>query len=184
MRIKRCIMGRKVQMLQRTCILSVFTLSMAMASGAVAIAADLPKEGTFSVDYTGFGTSKLTAIGKERALITFDENALWLGKGFGDHMTSHSFGMEDITNGMAQIRGYAVGTDPTGDQFVVDADGKWPADAKILNFKFTFTTGTGKFAGISGSGTGTCNGPEFRTAAEGTYAQHCALSGSYKLPWP
>jgi hypothetical protein len=56
------------------------------------------------------------------------------------------------------------------------------ADAKSYSGKFTFTTGTGKYAGISGGGTFTCHSPDFRTAAEGTYAQYCTDSGSYKLP--
>ena len=55
-------------MKQRTCILSVFTLSMAMAFGVATMAADLPKEGTFNVDYIILGTFKATAIGKERVL--------------------------------------------------------------------------------------------------------------------
>src|ERR1700722_6023156 len=135
-------MGRKLQMQQRTCILSAFTLSMAMAFGVAAMAADLPKEGTFNVDYTSFGTFKATAIGKERALSTWDQNGLWLGKGFGDHVTWHCFGLSDITNGMEQFNGYCVGTDPNGDQLVLDAasDGKHPTDAKSYSGKFTFTT--------------------------------------------
>jgi hypothetical protein len=168
----------------RTCLLSAFTLSTAMAFGVATMAADLPKEGTFNVDYISFGTFKATAIGKERFLNTFDENGLWLGKGFGDHVTFHVFGLGDIANGMEQFRGYSVGTDPSGDQIVVDfaSDGKFPADSKSYNGKFTFTTGTGKYVGISGGATFTCHSPEFRTAAEGTFAQYCTMSGNYKLP--
>jgi hypothetical protein len=177
-------MGRKVQMQQRTFLLSAFTLSASMAFGFAAAAADLPKEGTFNVDYTAFGTVKGTAIGKERIMFTSDENGLYLGKGFGDHVTLHNFGLGDIANGMEQFRGYGVGTDPNGDQIVFDyvSDGKFPADAKSYSGNITFTTGTGKYAGISGGGPFTCHSPEFRTAAEGTYAQSCTQSGSYKLP--
>jgi hypothetical protein len=172
-------------MQSRTCILSAFTLSIAMVSGAVAMAADLPKEGTFNQDYTAFGTFKAYAIGKERVLATFDENGLALSKGFGDHMTYHCFGLADIVSGMRnQYHGHCVGTDPNGDQIVVDfaSDGKFPADAKSYSGKFTFTTGTGKYTGISGGASVTCYGPQFRTAAEGTSAQYCTHSGSYKLP--
>jgi hypothetical protein len=42
-------------MQSRTSILSAFTLTTAMASGA-AVAADLPKEGTFNATYSAFGT--------------------------------------------------------------------------------------------------------------------------------
>ena len=85
---------------------------------------------------------------------------------------------------MEQDRGYCAATDPTGDQLVADvaSDEKYPADAKSFGGKLTFTTGTGKYAGISGGGTFTCHGREFRTAAEGTYANYCTNSGSYKIP--
>jgi hypothetical protein len=86
---------------------------------------------------------------------------------------SRYFGLSDIANGMNQFRGYSVGIDPSGDQIVGDyaSDGKIPADAKSYSGKFTVTTGTGKYAGISGGGTFTCHSPDFGTAAEGTYAQ-------------
>jgi hypothetical protein len=45
------------------------------------------------------------------------------------------------------------------------------------------TTGTGKYAGISGGGTFVNRGPEFRTAAEGTYVAYGTLQdGNYELP--
>ena len=75
----------------RTCILSAFTLSIGVAVGAAAMAADLPKEGTYNDDYAAYGTAKATAFGKERVLIAWDENGLWLSKGFGTHMTWHCF---------------------------------------------------------------------------------------------
>lgn len=92
--------------------------------------------------------------------------------------------MGDIANGMEQFTGYGVGTDPNGDQLVIDfaSDGKFPTEAKSFSGKFTITTGTGKYIGISGSGTFTCHSPDFRTAAEGTFARSCTNSGSYKLP--
>ena len=60
----------------RTCILSAFTLSTAMAFGVAAMAADLPKEGTYNGAYSSVGTFKATAVGKERVLIAFDEYGL------------------------------------------------------------------------------------------------------------
>jgi hypothetical protein len=171
-------------MQSRTCILSAFTLSTAMAFGAAAMAADMPKEGTYNDDYAAYGTAKATAIGKERVLVVWDENGLWLSKGLGNHMTWHCFGLGDITSGMEQDRGYCAATDPTGDQLVGDvaSDEKYPAGAKSFSGKLTFTTGTGKYAGISGGGTFTCHGREFRTAAEGTYVNYCTNQGSYKIP--
>ena len=66
----------------------------------------MPKEGTYNADYSAFGAAKPTAIGKERVLITFDENGLWLSKGFAEHMTWHCFGLIDILSGMEQFHGY------------------------------------------------------------------------------
>ena len=48
----------------RTCILSAVTLSTVMAFGIAAIAADLPKEGTYKGTFTAFGTIKFTRSGK------------------------------------------------------------------------------------------------------------------------
>ena len=85
---------------------------------------------------------------------------------------------------MGQVHGYCVWMDPAGDQIVANiaSDGKFAADAKSFNGTATFTTGTGKYAGISGSWTFVGHGPEFRTAADGTYVQFGNMEGSYKLP--
>jgi hypothetical protein len=64
-------------------------LSAAMFLGSAAMAADLPKEGTFSFTYFGAGSFKATPVGKERVLLAWDENALSVGNGLFDHMTWH-----------------------------------------------------------------------------------------------
>jgi hypothetical protein len=68
-------------MQSRTCIMSAFTLSISVAFGAAAMAADLPKEGTFSGTYSAVTTVKAIPIGKERVFLTFDENGLSVGEG-------------------------------------------------------------------------------------------------------
>jgi hypothetical protein len=153
-----------------------------MLLGSVAMAADLPKEGTFSFTYYGAGTFKATPVGKERLLFAWDENALSLGNGLFDHMTWHCWGIADTANRMNQYQGYCVATDPAGDQIVADvaSDGKFPADAKSFKGTGKLTTGTGKYAGVNGSFT-LVHHQEFRTA-EGTFAQYIAMQGSYKLP--
>jgi hypothetical protein len=76
------------------------------------------------------------------------------------------------------------GLDPNGDRLVNDiaSDGKFPADAKSSSGKATITTGTEKYAGISDGRTFTCHLPEFRTAVEGTFANYCVNSGSFRIP--
>jgi hypothetical protein len=155
----------------------------ALALGISTPALAQMKEGTFSVTYSSAGTGKATAIGKERLLIAWDENGLTVGNGFVDHATWHCFGLYDVMNAMAQFQGYCVMTDPAGDQVVsnVASDGKYAADAKSYKVAGTFTTGTGKYAGISGSWTSVGHAPEFRTAAESNYVQYGPLQGSYKI---
>jgi hypothetical protein len=168
----------------RTCLLSGFTLSAAMFFGITANAGDLPKEGTYSGTYSAFGTIKATPIGKERLLAVADENGVTVGNALMDHTTWHCFGLVDITRGMAQHHGYCVGTDPAGDQLVGDfaSDGKYPQDAKSYSGSVTWTTGTGKYAGISGGHKYVCHSPDLRPAAEGTFYQYCEeQGGSYKL---
>jgi hypothetical protein len=91
---------------------------------------------------------------------------LTVGNGFLDHATWHCFGLYDVANVMAQWQGYCVATDPAGDQVVSDVagDGKYAADAKSFNGTGTFTTGTGKYAGVSGGWTVVGHVPEFLTA--------------------
>jgi hypothetical protein len=57
---------------------------MTLALGAAALAADLPKEGTFSGTFSGVGTYKAYQVGKERLLLVFDENELQLTNGLLD----------------------------------------------------------------------------------------------------
>ena len=173
-------------MQSRTCLRSAlpFALGVALAFNSAAVAGDLPKEGTYNVIYTSAGTYKATRLGKERLLAAWDENALSVGTGLLDHMTWHCWGLFNIANGMTDWRGYCVMTDPAGDQIAADvaSDGKYPADAKSYKGTGNITTGTGKYAGISGNWAFVGHSPEFRAAAEGTDVQYGPVQGSYKLP--
>jgi hypothetical protein len=104
----------------RTCLWSAVTLGTILTFGAAAMAADMSKEGTISGTYSGFGTFKGTPIGKERLLLSWDENGLQLTNGLLDHVTFHCWGMGDFTNGVGQSHGYCVGTDIAGDQVGVN----------------------------------------------------------------
>jgi hypothetical protein len=172
-------------MQSRTRVLSVFTLGAAVSFGIAASAADLPKQGTYSFTYTSFGTFKTTQVGKHRVVGTFDENGVSLGSGFGDHVTWHCFGLFDVTDGMAQHRGYCVGTDATGDQLAADvaSNGKYAEDAQTYSGTLTFTAGTGKYAGISGGHTYVTHATALRAPTAGTYFRYTTnQDGSYKLP--
>jgi hypothetical protein len=168
----------------RNHLLSALTLTTAIVFGAAATAADLPKEGTISATYSAVGTAKSTQIGKDRVLIVLDETGMAIGKGILDHTTSHCFGMEDVTNGMGVYSGYCVATDATGDQFVINFnDGvKQPWPAKTYAYSGTLTTGTGKYAGISGTIKGECHAGDFRPVSAETYIDYCSPEGAYRLP--
>jgi hypothetical protein len=47
-----------------------------------------------------------------------------------------------------------------------------------------YTSGTGKFAGITGEFTYSVHSGDFRPAAEGTYVVYGNIEGNYKLPPP
>jgi hypothetical protein len=153
--------------------------------GSAAMAADLPKEGTFNFTYAGAGAAKATPVGNERTLFAFDDRGLSVANGLFDHVTFHCWGVGDTARGTTRIQGYCVGTDSDGDHVAIDLSGEWPADAKTLRITNKLTSGTGKYTGISGVGTFVNHGPEFRTAAEGaegTYVAYGTTQSSYKLP--
>ena len=148
------------------------------------MAADLPKEGTWSGTYTGMGTYKATQIGPDRALVYLDVTGLVLSSGFPDHMTIHCWGTDNYTKGMGQFSGYCVGTDPAGDQIAWDCppSEKHTMDQKSYRGSCTFTTGTGKYTGVSGGNTYETHGSEFRPVADGVFVLYNILQGNYKLP--
>jgi hypothetical protein len=167
----------------RTCILSTFALGMTLAFGAAALAADQPKEGTFSGTFSGVGTYKAYPVGKERLLLVFDENELQLTNGLLDHTTWHCWGLGDFTNGKGTDNGYCVATDPEGDQVVASfGPDEHALDQKSFSGSGTFTMGTGKYKGITGSWTNVNRGNEFRSTTEGTYFAYGTFQTNYKLP--
>lgn len=167
----------------RKYILSAAALMTAIVFALATAASAQAKEGTWSGTYSGFGTSKAVQIGEERLLTVFDENGLFVSDGMFDHTTWHCWGLADFTNGMGQAHGYCVGTDPAGDQVVLDfVSEKHPLAEKSFKGSFTVTAGAGKYAGISGSGTYVSDGNMFRPTEKGTYFGHNTAQGSYKLP--
>jgi hypothetical protein len=171
-------------MLLRKSVRSAFALGAAMLLGTAAMAADLPKEGTFSGSYYAFGTFKATQVGKELLLEVFDDNGPSLGNGLLDHTTWHCWGTANFVNGVGAPHGSCVATDPKGDQISFDFEQeKWSSlDAKNVPGSGKITGGTGKFSGISGGQSFVVHVNEFRTAVEGTYAAYATFQGSYKLP--
>lgn len=159
---------------------AIMTVIFGFATSAMA--ADLPKEGTFNGTYTAIGTYKATKIG-DRVLNIFDENGVQVTNGFGDHFTFHCWGTNEIANGDSTSQGYCVGTDPTGD--LVEVKFAWDRHATgemAPKGPATYVAGTGKFAGISGDIALVGHSGEFRPPVEGTYVSYVTFAGNYKLP--
>ncbi len=155
-------------------ILSAAALILAAALALATAGSAQARQGTLNGTYAGFGTLKETRIGKDRVLTVLDHNALSVRDDpiFG-HMTAHCWALGDFTKGVGQVHGYCVYTDLAGDQFVSSfVSEKWSLSQKSFKLPFTLSTGTGKFAGITGSGTYTDDGNTFRPAEKGTYFVH------------
>jgi hypothetical protein len=166
-------------------VLPIVGLAVAMSLGALPLAsAQMAKEGKTTGVYEGWGTAKVTAVGKERVLITFEDFGPSKGQGIVDHMTWRCWGIGDFVNGKGRSHGYCLGQDPAGDQVVEDwAETEDHAlDAKPLKGAIKLTGGTGKFAGIAGSGTYEDYGNEWKPIAENTYMVYAPFELSYKLP--
>ena len=160
-----------------------FGLATALVLGLAPPAAAQMNEGTVSGTFAAFGTVKTTATGKERLLLAFDENGLSVTNGFLDHTTWHCSGLADFRNGVGQVRGFCAGNDPVGDHVVFDWESeKHPPDQKVVSGTFSWTGGTGKYAGIRGGGTYVDYSGEFRLLSEETVVSYITLQGNYKLP--
>jgi hypothetical protein len=162
----------------------LFAVAAVLSLGIASPSSAQMKEGTFSGTYSGFGTVKATPVGKDRLLVAVDETGFTLTNGFVDHMTWHCWGTQDYTNGMGQIQGgYCVGTDQAGDQLALTlSDEKHAPDQKSWNGSVTFTNGTGKYTGISGTGTYVVHGNEFRPPSQGVIVDYNTIQGNYKIP--
>ena len=166
------------------CISFAFLMGATMSFAAAVMAAELPREGSYSGAFSCFGTYRATPVGAERLLVAFDENCLSLSNGILDHVTWHCWGTTDYTNGTGQGQGYCVGNDPDGDRLAANfgPDEPHTPHQKTWKSPSTLMAGTGKFAGIRGSGTYMNHANEFRPMADGTFVNYVTFEGSYKLP--
>jgi hypothetical protein len=165
----------------------LLSLSVTMLSPGTAWGADeppIPKEGSYSTLTMGSATYKRLDQGKDRAQTTWE----FLGAGQGDEgkglthdATVRCIGTSQAANG--EFEAYVnscTWTRRDGDQiFLVEklTSGKPGAPFKGT---FTITGGTGKLAGITGSGEWTRY--TLRPAAEGTFQSVTRGKATYRLP--
>jgi hypothetical protein len=125
---------------------------------------------------------KTNSVGDDRMIVAFDDTGLSLTDGFADHMTWHCWGMTDFTKGMGEDQGYCLGTDLAGEKILMRLTGeKHAPNQKRWSDSFACVEGTGKYVGVSCSETDLMLGNEFPEAPDGTYVQHSAVQGTYKL---
>jgi hypothetical protein len=143
-------------------------------------AADLQKEESFDSAAYSFGTYRLSSV----VFVSYDEDGLSLGSGPFDHMTSHCWGTTEFSNGIGQGQGYCVGVNPDGDQMsiTIGPDETHTPSQRSWSSPMILTAGTGKAAGITGSGTYVNHPNEFRTETLGTFVNYVEVKGTYKLP--
>ena len=171
-------------MQSRTCILTAFTLSTAMAFGVAAMAAELPKEGSFSGTKTATGTYKLYPVGKDRAVFNWEVNGVTVGTGVVDHVTRHCYGEGNIAGSLEWANATCIMTDTSGDQILAIGNSDKHEHDKAYNWTGTLIAGTGKYAGITGDVTWASESPvAFRTADPAvSLGYYGTIKGSYKLP--
>ena len=146
--------------------------------------ADLPKEGSFEGTAYSFGSYRLTPVGADKLFVSYEEDGLSLGTGPFDHVTWYCWGTTEFSIGIGQGQGYCVGMDSDGDRISITTgpDEKHTPNQRSWSSPMTLTAGTGKFAGIIGSGTYVNHANEFRTATPGTFVNYVVVKGTYKLP--
>jgi hypothetical protein len=168
-------------MFRRIDVCLVLMFGAACCTGATA--ADFPKQGSFTDTFYGWGTFKGNSVGKTRYAAAIEEDGIFVGEGFRNHMTAHCIAIAERLNDKRRANGRCTLTDIDGDQIAVDVMTDWyPNGAKDFSGDATFTAGTGKYEGITGGFKESCHNGVFRTAADNAFVGYCTNEGSYKLP--
>jgi hypothetical protein len=134
-------------------------------------AAAQTQERKLSGTFAAFGTFKRTQVGKERQLLTLDENGLSVGNGVLDHMTWHCWGLGYFFNDVGHDEGFCAGQNPNGERVAFNWESeKHAPDQKVVRGRFGWTGGTEKYAGLHGGGSYVDHSGEFRNVTfEGSY---------------
>ena len=148
-----------------------------------AATAQIAKEGTISETCSFSGTAKVLPMGQECVKVTYESLGISqsdTGEGIFHNASFRCLGASHAVKGQNND-GLAscVMIRPDGDQIFITmkATGKVEGDAEGI---VTLVGGTGKFAGIQGSGP--YKTYTFRPATEGTFQGYTKWKGEYKLP--
>ena len=158
------------------------TMMFGAAGGLTAGAADLPKEGKFSVTFFATGTSKGVAVGKTRYQSSFEYDGFTVGEGLLDHVTFHCTGMNGRRDQTRHVVNFCVLTDKDGDQIAQDIEESFPNGTKIIRGTGKLVAGTGKYEGISGEFEFENQGSGFRAGTDDRFFNYGKTEGQYQLP--
>jgi hypothetical protein len=163
-------------------VLGTFFLSVAF--GLVAYA-QMAKEGTFAGTNSYAGTYKVTALDKDRLVISYEFTGTQVedsGQGPLHGMSTHNTGIQYIEKGVGKTRAYMTWMDKDGDKILWEAT----EDASQLAGPITGTAkiigGTGKFMGMQGSMEYTRR--SMRPVADGTTQAIAKHKGTWKMVEP
>jgi hypothetical protein len=161
------------------------TAALGLAFIAAPVAAMAGDEVKFTLNAYAVGTYKGDMMAKAGLISIFDETGFAESQDkLFDHVTSHCVGSYTEVAGKASWTGHCLMTDPAGDQYICDIQSDGPYDPKSESHaaKGIFVSGTGKFAGITGSWTHVNHQGGFKVSAERTYVNRVNMTGTYKLP--
>jgi hypothetical protein len=171
--------------MKRIFALTVGLVMLIVVLGETVSAADIPKQGAFSLKVYVTGTWKAITMGEERLHATYDGVGIVAndkGTGFLNNAASYNLGQVHGVNGIKESEtGFIVYTDADGDK--VHATYDWKGVLfKSSHGTFTFVGGTGKYAGITGGGASTF-GPTPKAKNDvHLYQGITKANGQYRLP--
>jgi hypothetical protein len=156
-------------------------LAILLLTASIAVAADLPKTGVFSINSTAKGSSRVVTIGNgESHLDIWEELGATEGEGALGNMATRCFGVGETFKQINETpQGYCVYRDADGDQIVYrTGNEKHNQERSVSRGWGQAILGTGKYQGIVASYVVACEliGPS------GGYSNECKGQGSYILP--
>jgi len=166
--------------------ISIVAATIALAPATACLAQDLPREGHFSITYTGVNPSPVKPVpfGKDReaivgvSLMTAVNDA---GSGLLNNMAGRCILLTVIDRAAKtqDVHGYCSYADRAGDQVFEEVSTPTPTGlGQPARFAGKWTGGTGKYAGLTGEFEITNSG---NVAPEGLYQAAGKKTGSYRL---
>jgi hypothetical protein len=167
--------------MKKALMLLVATLFLLAAAGNV-FCEEMAKEGSNTGKNYLAGTSKVLAMGQERLQLNYEGSGVGIddsGKGFLHLTATYVMGTLHAVKGVYEETGFMVFTPTDGDKIYATFKGSGTLGKTAMG-TWTYVGGTGKYAGIEGSGEFTRHA--LQNATEGVWTSTSLWKGNYKLP--